>query len=78
MSKVSSPKSVSPKSPTKLIDLPPDLIIKIFKNPENTRKIRTSTKGFNDILDSGKENGEYLKQYILDHSLHYDNVNCQV
>ena len=28
-----------------------------------------------DILDSGKENGKYLKQYILDHSLHYDNVN---
>ena len=73
--KSTSPKSTSPKSPTKLIDLPPDLIIKIFKNPENTRKIRSITNQFDDILDSGKENGKYLKQYILDHSLHYDNVN---
>lgn len=66
----SKSKSKSPKSttPTKITDLPKDMLETIFnQDPETVRSIRMATKKFNNLLStSGKENGKYLSQYFKD------------
>ena len=78
--KSKSPSSTSPKSksskspsstsstPTKITDLPKDMLETIFnQDPETVRSIRMATKKFNNLLStSGKENGKYLSQYFKD------------
>lgn len=64
----SKSKTSSPSTPTKITDLPRDMLEKIFNNnAETVRAIRTATKKFNNLLStSGKENGKYLSQYFKD------------
>lgn len=67
----SSRSASPPKSPTptKFDDIPRDVKGIVFGklSPNANRAMRIATKEYNDLYTrTGKENGEYLKKYLLD------------